>query len=105
MLNAKKDLPVRVELSNETSGCEATATTLINGEEARLRFVYVCARERFLMWPKVQYVDVHGFDDEGRPVAQRFPRTKWGKQLGPAVPLKASEDPPMNAPRCGHPKK
>lgn len=104
MLNAKKDLPVQVELIDKVGGCDATATTLINGEQAQLRFVYVCARERFLMWPKVQYVDVRGFDDMGCPVAQRFPRTKWAKQLGPAAPLNADEDPPMNAPRCGHPK-
>lgn len=104
VLDAKKDLPVRVELVETDGTCEPIASTSINGEKARLRFVYVCARARLLMWPRVHFIDVHGFDDTGRPVVQRFPQTRWAKTLGEPEPLEAGDDPPINTPRCGYGK-
>ena len=102
VLNAKKDLPVQVDLIDRDGTCEPVATTTINGERARLKFVYVCARARFMMWPKVHFIEVHGLDDADRPVVQRFPQTRWARKLAGPEPLEAGEDPPMNAPRCGY---
>lgn len=101
-LNAKKDLPVTIDLIKYNGSCEAVPTTQINGNPAKLRFVYVCARERTLWFPEIHYVEVHGFNGEGQPVVARFPQTNWAKNLEDAAPLKVGENPPMNAPRCGH---
>jgi hypothetical protein len=102
-MNAKKDLPVLVELVEADGRCAMTATTQINEQtDARLRFVYVCARERRLWRPQVQYIDVHGFDDAGYPIVERFAKTDWARALGEAAPLAENALPPLGDPLCGH---
>jgi len=44
----------------------------INGVQSRVERVYVHSKERMLGLPKVEYVDVEGVDDAGKPVKERI---------------------------------
>ncbi len=106
--NAKADLPIHVDLREDDGECLVDVTTRINGEDADLRFVYVCAKEKKKILgliprrPLIHYIDVHGFNNQGEPVVERFPQTEWGgAQVGPKA-LAPDESPSMGTPHCGH---
>lgn len=57
---------VEARLIRDDSGiCRATAWTPIAGGPAAIERVYVMAKDRRMMWPKVMYVDLYGRAADG----------------------------------------
>jgi len=70
-LKAFPDRIIRVNFAN-AGGCKVTSHVAINGQEARLKHIYVFAEEG-LIKPTVKYVDIIG-NKAGAPVTERINR-------------------------------
>lgn len=70
-LKAFPDRIIRVNFAN-AGGCKVTSHVAINGQEARLKHIYVFAEEG-LIKPTVKYVDIIG-NKGGAPVTERINR-------------------------------
>lgn len=80
-LKALPDRPVEARLERGTDGeCRVIPTTEIDGREATLSSVYVYATEGVL-WPRVHYVDILGYNESGEPVYERIARTRKGERM------------------------
>ena len=86
-LKALPERAIRARLSpTEGGGCSVAVRTEIGGNEAELRSVYVDATESFFGIPRVHYIDILGFADDGKRIWQRLPQTKRGRSMEDARP-------------------
>jgi hypothetical protein len=87
-LNATPERPITAELTMDGEACELAVEIEVNGQTALFRQVYVHATEGFWIWDvTVDYVDIHGYDGEGRPVVERIVRSERGRSMGEPSPI------------------
>jgi hypothetical protein len=71
-LNAIESKIIRITTEKTNDTCTANPTTLINSQQSRLARVYVQAKERTFLWPKVQWIDVYGQNTDGSELTERI---------------------------------
>jgi hypothetical protein len=89
-LNALPQKKLVARIAKTADGdCGISTTVQIHGEPAEFASVYVHATENLFGWPKVDYIDVLGYSEEGHPVYEGIAKTEEGERLA-ALPRKPS---------------
>jgi hypothetical protein len=87
-LNPLAERLITADLNDRNAECEIDVQIEVQGEPARFRHVYVQATEGFFIWSvTVDYVDIHGFAEDGRPVVERIVRSERGRTMGEPSPI------------------
>jgi len=71
-LKALPEKLITIEFAKTTTSCEATPYVSIQGNKSKLLKIYVFAKENFIGFPSVKWIEVRGEDNMGQPVKQKI---------------------------------